>query len=167
MRYELVLALLASLSLAACGGSTSSSSSSAASPSPSTTPSSAAPAPATTTTAAPTTNTAASSSSAASSAAKAPDTNVRLPAKFTIRSGGALTPPVIAAPKHTEVALTIASGDGKLHTVVLDTPRRYRLVVHPGSPSKLVLRGVPNGTYAVLVDGARKGQLVIGAAPGP
>jgi ABC-type glycerol-3-phosphate transport system substrate-binding protein len=160
MRRPVLVAVLASLGLAACGGSSTSSSSSASSTTPATVTTNAA-----TVTATPSSGTATTQTS--TSAANAPDTNVRLPAKFTVRAGGVLVPPVIAAPKDTEVALTITAGDGKRHVVALDTPRHYTLIVHPGGPSKLVLRGVPNGTYAVRVDGASRGRLIIGAAPGP
>ncbi len=108
---------------------------------------------------------AASSPSAARSAAEKPDTNVRLPAKFKIRTGGALDPPVIAAPRHTDVALAVVSGDRQVHTFVLLTPHSYRMTVPPSA--HVLLKGVPNGSYVVEVDHVRRGSLIIGAAPGP
>jgi len=94
-----------------------------------------------------------------------PDTNVRLPAKFKIRTGGALDPPVIAAPRHTDVALAVVSGDRQVHTFVLLTPHSYRMTVPPSA--HVLLKGVPNGSYVVEVDHVRRGSLIIGAAPGP
>jgi hypothetical protein len=73
----------------------------------------------------------------------------------------------VAAPKHTEVVLTVAAGDGRHHTLVVQAPRRYAVSVGPGHAGRLILKGVPNGSYSVDVDGAKRGQLIIGAAPGP
>lgn len=120
-------------------------------------------------------STAAASTSASSSggsraarrAAEAPDTNVRLPAKFTIGAGDTLDPPVIAAPKHTDVALTVVSGDGKIHAFALLIAPEYRTTVRPSSPVRVLLKGIPDGTYAVEIDHIRRGSLIIGAAPGP
>jgi hypothetical protein len=65
------------------------------------------------------------------------------------------------------VALTVISGDGSRHTFALQTPQHHTATVAPGHPVKLLLKGVPNGTYAVQVDGAPRGQLIVGVAPGP
>ena len=110
---------------------------------------------------------ASSTSSAQSSAARVPDTNVRLPAAFTIQAGGALNPPEIAAPKHTDIALTVRSGDGHEHELVLETPHRYRATVRPGAPAKLLLKQLPDGSYAIDVDHVARGRLIVGVAPGP
>ncbi len=92
---------------------------------------------------------------------------MRLPAKFTIRAGGALDPPTIAAPRHTEVALTVVSFDRGPHSFVLLTPHPYRATVPPAAPAHVLLRGIPDGTYAVEVDHVRRGSLIVGVAPGP
>jgi hypothetical protein len=92
---------------------------------------------------------------------------VRLPATFTIQAGGVLDPPQIAAPKHTEIALTVRSGDGKVHSVVLETPHPYSATVLAGAPAKLLLKELPNGTYSIEVDHVVRGKLIVGAAPGP
>ena len=173
-----LLAAVLTGGLALCGcGSSQGSSGSATGPSsraaPSSSAASSAPgAPASSSTAAPTSTAgasagAASSSSAASSAARQPDTNVRLPASFTIRAGGALDPPVIAAPRHTDIALTVASGDRRGHAFALLTPHAYRTMVLPSGPAHVLLKGLPDGTYAVEVDRVRRGRMIIGAAPGP
>jgi hypothetical protein len=73
----------------------------------------------------------------------------------------------VAAPKHTEVVLTVAAGDGRSHRLVIQTPRRYAASVTPGRAAKLILKGVPNGSYPVEVDGSKRGELIVGAAPGP
>lgn len=173
MRRLGVLAVLVSLVLAGCGGS-SSSSSSGGSSTPSTTSSSTA----TATSSAPPTSSASTTSvtsasasttpaSSTSSTTPGPDTDVHLPAKFTIRAGDVLFPPVVAAPKHTTIVLTVRTQDGKHHTLVLATPRAHTVAVEPGRATQLVLKGLPNGTYVVKVDGAIRGRLIVGAAPGP
>ncbi len=84
-----------------------------------------------------------------------------------IRAGGILLPAVIGAPKRTAVALAVASEDGRAHAFLLQTPHRHAARVLPGRPLRLLLRGLPNGVYAVQVDGRVRGRLVIGATPGP
>lgn len=171
-RPGVLVAVPVSLALAACGGSTSSSATStatstsaAASSAPAsgqtTASSSTANPPGTSTTGASVTVTSNSSTSAG------PDTNVRLPAKFTIRTGGTLFPAVVAAPKHTTIVLTVRSQDGRRHTVTLSTPHPYTVTVAPGDPARLELKGLANGAYAVRVDGGVRGRLIVGATPGP
>jgi hypothetical protein len=103
----------------------------------------------------------------ATSSARARDTDVRLPARFVVRSGGALSPPQIAAPRQVTVALTVVSGDGKAHRLVLHTPHREQVTVPAGGSAQLTLKGLPPGGYSVQVDGALRGRLIIGVAPGP
>jgi hypothetical protein len=74
---------------------------------------------------------------------------------------------VLAAPKHTDIALTVFSGDGKVHRFVLRTPREYLVTVLPSRPARVLLKGIPDGTYAVDVDHVQRGHLIVGAAPGP
>ena len=73
----------------------------------------------------------------------------------------------IAAPKHTDIALTVTSGDGHEHELVLETPHRYHATVRPGAPAKLLLKQLPDGSYAIEVDHVTRGRLIVGAAPGP
>jgi hypothetical protein len=171
MRRPVLLALLISLALAGCGGSSSTSTRTSATTSPNGSGVAATSSAASTSTAPTTSATSASTTSGAdsstSSTTAATDTNVRLPAKFAIQAGGILFPPVVAAPKHTTIDLTVRSQDGKRHTVVLRTPHAYTLVVVPGRASQLALKGLPNGAYAVKVDGAVRGRLIVGATPGP
>jgi hypothetical protein len=167
-RLTPVMAVVVSLLAAGCGGaSTSSSSSQAGSGSGSGSgPGTAAG----TVTAAGTggsqTSSATATSSSTTSTATA-DTGVRLPATFTIRAGDILLPGVVAAPKHTAVALTVRSGDDRAHVFVLLTPHRRMARVLPGKPLRLLLKGLPNGAYAVKIDGRVRGRLIIGATPGP
>jgi hypothetical protein len=167
------IVLVSATLLAACGGSGSSATSSS---SPSATPTTASSSTAASSLTAQSTSTtataaaqasASSTSSAQSSAARAPDTNVRLPAAFTIEAGGALQPPEIAAPKHTDIDLTVRSGDGHEHELVLETPHRYHATVRPGAPAKLLLKELPDGSYGIEVDHVVRGRLIVGVAPGP
>jgi hypothetical protein len=155
---------LAALALAACGGSSHSSSAPAAvvqthSATLSATVTSASSSSAATSTTATTATTTSTSTK---------DTNVRLPASFTIRAGGVLTPPSIAAPKHTDIQLSVTSADGKTHSVTIAAPPHYYyLKVTPGSPARALLRQLRDGHYPVTVDGTRRGLLIVGAVPGP
>jgi hypothetical protein len=155
---------LAALALAACGGSSHSSTSAAAiTQSRSTTvrvvteSSSSAP-----------TSTTSTTTTATTTSTSTKDTNVRLPASFTIHAGGVLTPPSIAAPKHTDVQLTVTSADGKTHALTIAAPPHYYyLKVTPGSPARALLSELRDGHYTVTVDGTKRGLLIVGAVPGP
>jgi hypothetical protein len=92
---------------------------------------------------------------------------VRLPARFTIEAGGILLPGVVAAPRHTAVALTLTAADRRAHTVVLALRRRRTIRVPPGRTVHLLLTGLKNGNYSVAVDGHVRGRLIVGAIPGP
>ncbi len=86
---------------------------------------------------------------------------------FLIRRGGILFPVQVAAPRHTDVGLIVGSADAKtVHTFVLLTPHRVRFRISAG-PKRILLHGLPNGTYPILLDGVRRGRLVVGATPGP
>ncbi len=152
---------LAALALAACGGSSHSSSSAAV------TSQTSSAGPSATVTGA-SSSSAATTSTATATSTSTKDTNVRLPASFTIHHGGVLIPPSIAAPKHTDIQLSVTSADGKTHSVSIQaSPRYYYLKVKPGSPARALLKQLPDGHYTVTVDGAKRGILIVGAVPGP
>ncbi len=92
---------------------------------------------------------------------------MHLPAIFAIKAGGVLDPPQIAAPKRTDIELTIRARDGRTHLFVLDVPHPYRATVHPGAPTMRLLSGIPKGTYSIEVDHVKRGTLIVGVAPGP
>lgn len=133
-----VLAVLASLTLAACGGSGGSS----------------------------TGSTTSSTSSTTSTTAEA-NSSARLAATFTVRAGGRLFPPKVAAPTHTKIVLSVRAGDSRRHLVTVATPHPHQAEVALGRPAKLTLNGVADGTYEIKVDGAARGRLIVGATPGP
>jgi len=88
----------------------------------------------------------------------------RLPATFTIRSGEDLTPTIIGGPAGVTVDVTLISGDRMAHSA---TVAGRALMVPAGGRASAALGGLSKGNYPVLVDGAKRGTLVIGAQPGP
>ena len=63
--------------------------------------------------------------------------------------------------------LTIVSGDGRAHHAVVHTPSPHALTVPAHGRASILLTGLKNGRYALDIDGAPKGALVVGGAPGP
>ncbi|MGH2869123.1 MAG: hypothetical protein ACRDNK_16380 [Solirubrobacteraceae bacterium] len=91
----------------------------------------------------------------------------RLPARFKVGAGGRLSPPVIAAPGHTDIEVSFRCTDHHVHRVVLATPHRHAFTVSRSSTADVLLIGLHNGTYGIKVDGKPRGKLLVGAAPGP
>lgn len=100
--------------------------------------------------------------------ATAPDEGepIRVPARFSAR-GGALTPPQITVPPFLAVEVSVASGDGRAHTVVVATPRPQRFDVPAGARGAVRLPGLRAGEYAIELDGRAAGTLVVGGEAGP
>ena len=182
LRRPLCATVIAALLIAGCGGSSHSSSSTASStpstPTSSTTAATTAQSTSTgTVSAGPSTTTATTSSrppevpkeqASKHSKPTAPNTNVRIPATFIIRSGGALTPPLISAPADVTIELRLRNEDSKAHRVQLTVPHFPPEVLVPaGASATSEITGVRKGTYRLLVDGAAKGRIVVGAVPGP
>jgi hypothetical protein len=82
-------------------------------------------------------------------------------------SGGSLNPPTITAPAHIPVQVTVVSGDGRSHRVLLRVPRPQTLAVPAHGHATVLITHLPLGHYALDVDGTSRGALVIGGAPGP
>ena len=78
-----------------------------------------------------------------------------------------LTPPTISSPAHIPVQLTVVSGDGRSHRVVLRTPTPHVLSVPAHGHATVLITGLKLGHYALDVDGTARGALVIGGAAGP
>ena len=93
--------------------------------------------------------------------------NARVPATFTLASGGALTPPQISAPAFLAVQVSIVSADGRAHQVVVRTPAAYSLAVPPHGHASVLIPGQRAGRYQVQVDGSPRAVLLIGGEPGP
>lgn len=168
-----VLGLLSVLLLAGCGGSSATSSTTTAVTRSTTTSAATSPAPTTpapTTTASTSTRTATTPQPAPGSAKTSPPApkGARIPATFKIGAGGTLSPPTISAPSGFNVAVTLANGDSKAHTVIIKTPTPSAAIHLPvGGHSYLLETKLAKGTYPITVDGATRGALVIGSAPGP
>jgi hypothetical protein len=157
--------VLAGLLLAGCGGSgsTSSTATKAASTSTSTPASTST----TTSTSTGTTTTPKPAPGSKRTSPPAP-TGARIPATYTIGSAGTLSPPTISAPSGFTVAVTLTNRDSKAHTVIIGTPKPSAAIHIPiGARSYLLEPRLPKGSYAITVDGAVHGALVIGSAPGP
>jgi hypothetical protein len=93
--------------------------------------------------------------------------NARLPATFKIGAGGRLSPSTVYAPAGIPVELTVISGDGRRHRVVVRTPAAHVLPVPANGRVSVLLRGLKAGRYVLLVDGVARGALQVGGAPGP
>ncbi|MDQ6821235.1 MAG: hypothetical protein ACR2L9_08045 [Solirubrobacteraceae bacterium] len=65
------------------------------------------------------------------------------------------------------IVLTVLSGDGRGHRVRLRSPGGATLSVPAGGRASALIGGLRQGSYAIAVDGAPRGQLVIGVTPGP
>jgi hypothetical protein len=164
-RRALIPAL--ALTLACACGSTRHATSSAAPSASSSATGSASPAQATT--AETTTNANVSATATTASAATTTSTpggvaHIRVPATFTIGSGGALNPPTVSVPAFIAIEVTLTSADGRGHRV--DIAGREVTVPANGRAS-LRLPGLRQGRYEVRVDGRPRGALVIGGEPGP
>jgi hypothetical protein len=111
------------------------------------------------------------------SAASSPGTSVkhpaggsakaRVPATFTVRASGSVSPTSVSAPAFLAVELTVISGDGRPHRVVVQTPGKRALSVPANGRASVLLPGLKAGDYAVELDGAPRAKLVIGGEPGP
>jgi hypothetical protein len=156
------LGVLASVLLAACGG--------ASGPTPTTaTAAGSRSAGASATTAAGSASAAehAATSTAARAFGPSSSSGPRLPATFTITAGGSLTPPTVSSPASVPVELTLVSGDGRAHRVVLASATRRSLAVPAAGRASMLVAGLKVGRYAIVVDGTARGTLVIGVNPGP
>jgi hypothetical protein len=84
-----------------------------------------------------------------------------------IQSGGAVSPATVSAPAFLAVSVTVSSGDGNAHKVVVQTPTPHTLSVPAHGHASVLLPGLKAGDYAIEVDGKPKAKLVIGGEPGP
>ena len=84
-----------------------------------------------------------------------------------IRPGGKLVPPTVSAPAFLAVLVTVASGDGQQHRVLLKTPTPHSLSVPAHGHASVLVPGLRAGQYPIDVDGTPRGALLIGGEPGP
>jgi hypothetical protein len=87
-------------------------------------------------------------------------------AQFTLR-GERLSPSTVTTPAFLAVQVSVRNLDGAAREVVVRADREYRFSVGPGRRATRLIPGQPAGSYAVLVQGRRRGALVFGGEPGP
>jgi hypothetical protein len=90
-----------------------------------------------------------------------------VPATFTLAAAGTLSPGQVSAPAFLAVAVRINSASSSAHTATIATPHPVHLQIPPHGVGATTIPGLRAGTYAILIDGARRGALVIGGEPGP
>jgi hypothetical protein len=81
--------------------------------------------------------------------------------------GAAISPATVSAPAFLAIQLTVVSGDGARHAVVLHTPTPHSLSVPAGGRASLLIPGQRAGHYVLAVDGTARGALLVGGEPGP
>lgn len=82
-------------------------------------------------------------------------------------ASGALLPGAVSVPAGVAVDLRVTNHGGAADTVALVVPGHPSVHVGPGATGTLHTAGLKNGTYRILVNGAARGQLMIGAQGGP
>ncbi len=90
-----------------------------------------------------------------------------MPATFTVLSSGAISPPTISVPVGYVVQVTFIDHGSTTAHVIVHTPKPLDIVAPPGGDGFLLVSRLPKGTYPIQVNGATRGSLTIGAAPGP
>jgi hypothetical protein len=90
-----------------------------------------------------------------------------VPATFSLGASGTLSPGQVSAPAFLAVAVRIKSGSAAAHTVTIATPHQVHLGIPPHGAGATTIPGLRAGTYPILIDGTRRGALVIGGEPGP
>jgi hypothetical protein len=86
---------------------------------------------------------------------------------FVITARGTISPRTVSAPAGVTVQLTVGSGDGHAHRIVIDTIPARSLAIPAGGRASTQLSGLKAARYVLQVDGTPAGALVIGAQPGP
>ena len=92
---------------------------------------------------------------------------MRIPAAFTIAAQGAVTPPLISVPPKVTIELALRNQDSRAHRVQLSVAHFPAVSVPAGGSKTTDVSGVAKGDYRLLVDGAPKARIVVGAVPGP
>jgi hypothetical protein len=95
------------------------------------------------------------------------DEGTRVPVVFDLRPDDTLEPSTISVPEFLGLRLEVQSADAESHRVELLVDPPVRLTVAPGASAGLGVMGQREGRYALEVDGARAGTLVVGVEPGP
>jgi hypothetical protein len=183
MRPWPLVAIITCMALAGCGGSSRSSSSQAAA-----TPAASASASAQTTSSTPPATTGTDDTTTTTSSATAPpevpkakkhkhhasssghggvSQGAHVETSVTVGANGDVSPGVVSVPSGVGVELRVTNRGNRAATIVLSVPGHPRAHVAPGAGATLETAGLKDGTYRILVNGTRRGQLMIGAQGGP
>ncbi|MGI8714121.1 MAG: hypothetical protein ACR2NR_13275 [Solirubrobacteraceae bacterium] len=92
---------------------------------------------------------------------------MRIPVTFIIGAAEAVTPSLISAPADVTIQLQLHNRDAHAHRVQLSVPHFGGLEVPAHGTVTTEVTGVRKGTYRLLVDGAAKARIAVGAVPGP
>jgi hypothetical protein len=95
------------------------------------------------------------------------DEGTRVPVVFELGPDDMLEPSTISVPEFLGLRLEVRSSDDEPHRIDLLVDPPAGLTVPPGGSAGLDVMGQREGRYALEVDGARAGTLVVGVEPGP
>lgn len=96
-----------------------------------------------------------------------PPSGPHIAATYSIGAGDNVSPQTVAVPSGVAVDLTVVSRDGKPHRVLVRTAPAHALQLPAGGRVSLLLTGLPDGSYVLLVDSRTTAILQVGAQPGP
>jgi hypothetical protein len=98
-----------------------------------------------------------------------PSEPIRVPATFIFARLGRVEPPTVTVPAFVRVELTLASRDGRAHTLALRAGgRTYTLRVRAGGRATTSIPGLSAGTYRLAaVGGGPSAKLIVGGKVGP
>jgi hypothetical protein len=98
-----------------------------------------------------------------------PSEPIRVPATFIFTRPGRVEPPTVTIPPFVRIALTLASQDGRAHTLALRADgRTYTLRVPAGGRASTSIPGLRAGRYALApVGGGVGAALIVGGQVGP
>jgi hypothetical protein len=88
---------------------------------------------------------------------------VRVLARFTITKSGAVSPPAVNVPAHVPLELAVVSRAGRAHTAVLRIPGARPLTVPAHATAEQLVPALPNGAYALSLDGRPRAALHVRA----
>jgi hypothetical protein len=102
-------------------------------------------------------------------AGTSPSEPIRVPATFIFTRPNRVDPPTVTIPPFVPVELTLASRDGRTHTLALRSDgRTYSLRVAAGGRATTRIPGLRAGRYALTaVGGGRGATLIVGGQVGP
>lgn len=91
---------------------------------------------------------------------------IRVPADLRL-ARGKFTPSTVSVPAFLAIGLSVASRDGREHTVTVTAGRAYKLRVPAGGTARATIPGQRPGSYPVVSDDGARALLITGNEPGP